>query len=797
MAETFLNSGWDSFFGDEISRPMNFDARLVDISSAIEAAVSGGEISTHPDASLGGSLEFGEGFDLVAVNLVAGQTYTWSYRGTEDGLEDPFLALFGPTFSLIAQDDDGGFGRTSQITFTAPADGTYYLYLTSWYELVGLSNFDTGDYTLVQWSPDPSHDAPDSFATTETLSVGTNYAYVDVPGDNDMYSITVEQGYVYNFSFSGGVSGAGDFDFEPGEAVVTLQIYNEAGELIGTNLNYESSLSYFAEAGGTIYVRTVDFGAQFGLDFSGGYTIDVERLDPADFDPLESLNWDSAANIPTVDVNGVPTAYVYFAPAGENFGQLEPDGVTPMATFGWQQYQIDAIMDSLNTYYTPITGINYVITTDSDEATFRLLTTENSAYGARFFPQDAAAYGDDVGIGVFNLRSGGFGSFPESLDPGGFSWAVVLHEFGHAHGIAHPHDNGGGSDIMLGVTSSASLGVYDLNQGVYTVMSYNDGWVTHPDGERVFTGATLGDGWSESLGAFDIAVLQERYGVHDYNTGDDVYMLTDNQEEASYLTIWDSGGVDEIAYVGLEDVRIDLLAATLDYTPTGGGVVSFVDGIYGGYTIANGVVIENASGGDGDDVILGNEFENLLSGNNGDDIIMGRDGDDDIFGGNHNDELYGDGGNDHVDGGNGDDVLFGGADDDMLFGGNGQDILEGGDGNDYLSGGNGKDVIIGGAGADILEGGNGKDLYVFDTFDGAVDTVIGYNTRTDSIQIDSDGVVQWAQSDEGAVLYVDGVATAVFDGVSAFQMAGEWAGSQVLSMAPSSEMADLAVYHVA
>ncbi|MCY0725676.1 hypothetical protein OVW19_28465, partial [Klebsiella pneumoniae] len=89
-------------------------------------------------------------------------------------------------------------------------------------------------------------------------------------------------------------------------------------------------------------------------------------------------------------------------------------------------------------------------------------------------PQDPA-YGTQQGIGTFNLISGGFGTRPESLEPGGFSYAVVLHEFGHAHGIAHPHDTGGGSEVMLGVTASTgSYGIYNLNQGVYTVMSYND-----------------------------------------------------------------------------------------------------------------------------------------------------------------------------------------------------------------------------------------------------------------------------------------------------------------------------------
>ncbi len=36
---------------------------------------------------------------------------------------------------------------------------------------------------------------------------------------------------------------------------------------------------------------------------------------------------------------------------------------------------------------------------------------------------------------------------------------------------------------MLGVTASTgSYGIYNLNQGVYTVMSYNDAWDFHPDG---------------------------------------------------------------------------------------------------------------------------------------------------------------------------------------------------------------------------------------------------------------------------------------------------------------------------
>ncbi len=64
-------------------------------------------------------------------------------------------------------------------------------------------------------------------------------------------------------------------------------------------------------------------------------------------------------------------------------------------------------------------------------------------------------------------------------------------------------------------------------------------------------------------------------------------------------------------------------------------------------------------------------------------------------------------GHDHDHGGN--DVISGGDGDDVLFGQNGDDRLEGGNGNDLLFGGSGKDTLRGDAGDDALYGGSGKD----------------------------------------------------------------------------------------
>jgi Ca2+-binding RTX toxin-like protein len=264
-----------------------------------------------------------------------------------------------------------------------------------------------------------------------------------------------------------------------------------------------------------------------------------------------------------------------------------------------------------------------------------------------------------------------------------------MHEFGHAHGLAHPHDTGGGSDVMLGVTAATgSYGVYNLNQGVYTVMSYNDAWDFHPDGgsrnpATGGVGLVIDRGWSATLGAFDIAALQERYGVHASHTGDDVYTLTDNYMQAKYQTIWDTGGVDTIAYGGALDAQIDLLAATLDYTPTGGGVVSFLYNtpqpdftteIKGGFTIAHGVEIENATGGSGNDALLGNALANTLTGNAGNDTLMGREGNDLLIGGAGNDVLDAGEGNDTVYSGDGIDVAKLGAGNDNFMVENGTKV---------------------------------------------------------------------------------------------------------------------------
>ncbi|HEX8388420.1 MAG TPA: pre-peptidase C-terminal domain-containing protein [Sphingomonas sp.] len=720
--------------------------------------------------------------DVYTISVTAGQTYLLSLRGTgANPLSDPLLELYDKDGALVQADDDGGLGVNSLITFTAAYTGDYKVEVQS-FSGPGQAP-QGGNYQLdVRQSVGP--DVPDTFEGAVGIGFGTTFGFIESGAagplaglsEIDTYKVDLVAGQYYTFNLNGGGT---SFPEGANELDTVLFLYGPNGALITSNddnsfpSDISSGLGFLATTTGTYYLDVTAYAGR-----TGGYTLDVAQVDIATLNPLDAIDWRTSDVIDTVEINGKPTAKVYFAVAGETFGELT--GTNPINSYGWNDIEKAAVMDALKEY-TKILGITYEITANASEAEFRLITTAGPGvnYGAYMYPQDPA-YGTQEGISAYNVNSGGWDkpgvstqNLPGdqvSLQKGGFAYAVILHEMGHGHGLAHPHDRGGGSDIMLGVTGASSYGVFNLNQGVYTVMSYNDAWDTGPNGPSPFTISGIGRGWSGTLGAFDIAMLQEKYGVRpDFATGNDVYTLDDvNATGTYYETIYDTAGNDTINYVGARNVQIDLTAATLDYSPTGGGVLSYATGIFGGFTIANGVVIENATGGSGNDALHGNNAANVLTGNAGDDVLMGRggadvldggagvdtasymdsatgvqvtmftggtgssnDGDrfigiervsgsafsDTLNGGNAADDLSGAGGDDRISGGNADDKLFGDARDgtgpggnDNLSGGNGLDTLDGGAGNDTLDGGNDNDTLLGGAGADSLSGGNGNDV---------------------------------------------------------------------------------------
>lgn len=156
----------------------------------------------------------------------------------------------------------------------------------------------------------------------------------------------------------------------------------------------------------------------------------------------------------------------------------------------------------------------------------------------------------------------------------------------------------------------------------------------------------------------------------------------------------------------------------------------------------------NFDGGDGDDYLAGNAFNDILIGGAGNDRLLSGAGDNTLFGGEGNDRLASEFGADYLDGGlgndlltnrGGDSILIGGpetdpggeSDDDRLSSGNGSDILRGGFGDDSLGGSGGADILLGGLGDDSVFGGSGNDIVIGGLGEDAVIGDAGVNLLID------------------------------------------------------------------
>ncbi len=118
-----------------------------------------------------------------------------------------------------------------------------------------------------------------------------------------------------------------------------------------------------------------------------------------------------------------------------------------------------------------------------------------------------------------------------------------------------------------------------------------------------------------------------------------------------------TGGIDTLDFTGTTTaINVNLGVSTLQTVNSNLKLI-----------LSANNVIENATGGTGNDRITGNTQNNLLIGGDGNDILQGLGGDDILWGGAGNDLLNGGSGNDSLWGGLGDDILTGGVGNDKYL----------------------------------------------------------------------------------------------------------------------------------
>ncbi|MEM8916944.1 MAG: M10 family metallopeptidase, partial [Pseudomonadota bacterium] len=453
--------------------------------------------------------------------------------------------------------------------------------------------------------------------------------------------------------------------------------------------------------------------------------------------------------------------------------------------------------------FAAATGLTFTDAGISAEADLRLATSDKygSFNGYAYYPHPSPLGGDAF-----------FGTDHSAPEMGEWSWYVFGHEIGHSLGLSHGHEDMNGFGVMDATVDSAEFSImtYRSYVGDETTSGFRD---------------NDADSFAQTPMMYDIAALQFIYGANfEHNAASTTYSFSTETGEMFvdgvgqgveragdkiFLTIWDGDGASD--HYDLSNYATDL---SIDLRPGGwidldvGGTAQRAhlgDGNDARGHVFNALqyegdarsLIENATGGSGNDAVIGNQAANTLSGGAGDDRLFGAAGNDTLYGGEGNDTaIYALGYGDYAFGidngyltvlGEGLDSLWsdietllfdgvsfsfdylyalvdetpepdpntvfgsqdgewlkGGDDDDVLDGLGGNDVVRGYDGNDTLLGGTGDDTLRGEAGNDVMTGGAGSDAFLIRASKWAEgeDLITDFERGTDTIDLASQDITR-------------------------------------------------------
>lgn len=296
--------------------------------------------------------------------------------------------------------------------------------------------------------------------------------------------------------------------------------------------------------------------------------------------------------------------------------------------------------------YANISGLTpSELTGASDkDATIRMAMSDVPGTAFAYYPSGFFVEGGDA---WFNP------SYYNTPVIGDYAYHTFGHELGHALGLKHGHETGGVANVAMNANRDSmefSIMTYRSYEGHdLTALPYytNEAW-----------------GFAQTLMMYDIAAIQEMYGANfSYASGNNIYtfstttgqMFIDGVGQGLpganriFRTVWDGNGTDTY------DLSNYATKLSIDLTPGGwsdfnvggtsqravlddgwGPTVQYARGHLFNALQYHGdarSLIENAIGGTGNDILLGNDASNALTGGNGNDTLTGGVGNDVLTGG--------------------------------------------------------------------------------------------------------------------------------------------------------------------
>lgn len=366
------------------------------------------------------------------------------------------------------------------------------------------------------------------------------------------------------------------------------------------------------------------------------------------------------------------------------------------------------------------TGLTFTEITETDtvHANIRISQTGDadvpSAYGG--FPSDTRGVAGDIWFGRNNQP------YYDMATQGTWGFATMMHEIGHTMGLKHGHQDYTNTDLSFYFGTFPRPGTQSLTPDrdgqAWSLMTYTPAPFTNSG----FAGEKVNQ--PQTYMQYDLAALQYMYGAnYTTNATDTVYSWSATTGEMFVngvgqgapagnkilMTIWDGGGNDtlDLGNYG-EGVTVDLrpgafstfdtdqLANHLAYQ----NLTALAPGNIAMSLLYNNdarSLIENAKGGVGNDIFVGNVANNILDGGAGSDtviftnttgitvtlndtntdVIVTHDGETDTLRSIEN-----------IGGTSGNDTIIGNSQANILVGGSGgADVLTGLGGDDRLIGG--------------------------------------------------------------------------------------------------------------